>query len=427
MACEESSITIPRDIITEILYCLPTKSAGRFRCVSKEWLSLLSEPQFIKTHQKARNRNCLVFWSYDSSHYSVPFNNCKAVSRLAKLPVESSVNRDYEEFLPFNNSKAVFRPAKLPVESSVVNRDYVEFLGSCNGLVLASSHDLRQVGEFVVVNLITGDYVEFLMFRHQSLPIFKRDSMVLLVMHVMYRAHKFFVSNLTTRDYVEFPVWWQEFSNSRDERYMTRFGYDSVKDDYKVVTISYIRSYGSPPDETYVHVYSLRNNSWKQMNWLRGVFVNGFLHWIASKGSDRIPVIVAFSLADEKFSCEVPSPDMNNDADILSHSDCKLVALGDKLGIFHTVEGVVWLINEYGVQESWTKIVVHGFNEISIYEPKIFYDNRKLLFVKRKIMWIYDLEGGTSLKDVVISNKEYSWVKCAYVESLVMQFFLAIK
>ena len=95
----------------------------------------------------------------------------------------------------------------------------MEFFGSCNGLVLASSHDLRQVGEFVVVNLITGDYVEFLMFRHQSSHIYKRDSMVL------------------------------------------GFGYDSVTDDYKVVAIlfSYLHYVLLDPPDNFVYVYSLRD------------------------------------------------------------------------------------------------------------------------------------------------------------------------
>ena len=109
-------------------------------------------------------------------------------------------------------------------------------------------------------------------------------------------------------------------------------------------------------DSPFVHYYYRAG--------LSGVFVNGFLHWIASKGSNRIPVIVAFSLADEKF-CEVPLPYLYNDVYILSYTDhCKLVALGEKLAIYLMVKGEVWLMNEYGNKESWTKIVVHGFKEI---------------------------------------------------------------
>ncbi|GKF49480.1 hypothetical protein Tco_0142731, partial [Tanacetum coccineum] len=59
------------------------------------------------------------------------------------------------------------------------------------------------------------------------------------------------------------------------------------------------------------------------------------------------PVIVAFSLADEKLS-ELPSPILYNEVDIVSDLDTKLVALGEKLAIFHELKGEFWLMNEYG-------------------------------------------------------------------------------
>ncbi|MED6185897.1 hypothetical protein PIB30_061566 [Stylosanthes scabra] len=41
---------IPDDLLTKILLRLPVKSLRRFKCVSKSWLSLISEPNFAKTH-----------------------------------------------------------------------------------------------------------------------------------------------------------------------------------------------------------------------------------------------------------------------------------------------------------------------------------------------------------------------------------------
>ncbi|PWA13673.1 F-box associated interaction domain-containing protein [Artemisia annua] len=155
-----------------------------------------------------------------------------------------------------------------------------------------------------------------------------------------------------------------------------------------------------PPPDNDVYVYSLRSDTWTKVSnspfdhysydeIFPGVFVNGFLHWIACKDSDYggdHGVIAAFGLADEKF-CEVPSPYfyLYNDVNFLSVKDCKLVALGEKLAIFDHEEGVVWLMNEYGVKESWTKIVVHGFSESRMVEPMIFYDNGKIVFVNGKL------------------------------------------
>ncbi|GJY57740.1 integrase, catalytic region, zinc finger, CCHC-type containing protein [Tanacetum coccineum] len=67
-------------------------------------------------------------------------------------------------------------------------------------------------------------------------------------------------------------------------------------------------------------------------------------------------------------------------------------ALGEKLAIFHELKGEFWLMNEYGVHKSWTKIVVHGFNEIPLVRPEFFYDNGKILFLTRYSLWIYDVE-----------------------------------
>ncbi|PWA88575.1 F-box associated interaction domain-containing protein [Artemisia annua] len=336
-----SMTIIPQDIITTHILCrLPAKSVGRFRCVSKEWLSLLSEPRFIQIHQKTLNKYHFIFRSNDGSLYSVPYDNHEEVSTLTKLDL------------------GFYR--------------IMSILGSVNGLVLASAYN----------NLHNNDY------------------------------YTLFVLNLTTNDYVELPI------SSKSQFFgISGFGYDSVSDNYKIVTMEF--------DEN-VYVYNLRTNTRKQGSHLTydgyygsaaGVFVNGFLHWKLDRHSK--PVIVAFSLADEMLS-ELPSPNFCNQA-------TKFVELGEKLAIFNEDKGDVWLMNEYGVEKSWTKIVFHGFNEIPIVTHKVFYDNGKVLFLNSDKLLIYDVEERTFCKSVDISYMNISYFISAFAESLVSPKFSRAK
>ncbi|XP_076914490.1 F-box/kelch-repeat protein At3g23880-like [Bidens hawaiensis] len=358
---------LPLEIITNILYRLPVKSPSRFRCVSKSWQAQLSEPQFIKHHQDILNHNHLIFsgiWysntSFSSSLYSLPCN------QLEENPKKLS--------------------SELPCP------DIFIFLGSCNGLVLGFVEDFINAHSLVIFNPTT---VEFFILPESDYEMVNR----LLEIDIMYG-----------------------------------FGYDASTDDYKVVTISYFRyNYLVPGDNMFVHIYSLRKNTWKcgidspcdhsQGKNLYDVFVSGFLHWIANKGSDRVPVIVAFSLADEKFS-ELPSPNCGDHVDIMSKSGCKLVVYGEKLGLL--MEDGVWLMNEYGVRESWSKILlIHGLHEISMVERMIFYEDCKLLLVSGGLIWIYDVEEGSFCRTIDISrNVTGLKVKGGYVESLVSPKFI---
>ncbi|GJZ82531.1 hypothetical protein Tco_0647704 [Tanacetum coccineum] len=156
-----------------------------------------------------------------------------------------------------------------------------------------------------------------------------------------------------------------------------------------------------------------------------GVFVNRFLHWIFDSRHSK-PVIVAFSLADEKL-IELPSPILYNEVDIMSDLDTKLVALGEKLAIFHELKGEFLLMNDYGVPKSWTKIVVHGFNEIPLIRPDVFSNNRKFLFLTSYVLWIYDVEERTFGKSVDISYMKIKYFIGAYAESLVSPKFSTSK
>ncbi|XP_071703792.1 F-box/kelch-repeat protein At3g06240-like [Rutidosis leptorrhynchoides] len=347
-------ISIPSDIITEILYRLPSKSVGRFRCVSKDWLSLLTSPQFIKIHETTLNQSHIIYQVNSSIiPYLIPFHQFEEEEAL---PVEFHL--------------------KLPYFTPVV-------YGSCNGLVLMSYHHDDFVPDMLVI------------------------------------------SNPTTREYVELPKC-DYGSGIMFGWYRIGFFYDAESNDYKVATICRVhRSSNIHTICIYVDVYSLGTNTWTRVTdypykhrWTSkpGGLVNGFLHWII-KGFNDLPILVAFCLANEKSS-EVSLP---NDLDILfKYHVSELVNFDGKLAIF--VEGEIWLMKEYGVKESWTKITLHGLDEtpISINELRIFNYNEKILLVGDNQMLMYDIEEGKLCKHMYASrNIGDLKVRAMCVESLV--------
>nr|XP_043639929.1 putative F-box protein At3g16210 [Erigeron canadensis] len=166
-------------------------------------------------------------------------------------------------------------------------------------------------------------------------------------------THVLVLLNPTTREFVQLPEpnYYPETSNEESfESTCSRngVGYDSVTDDYKVISLTYFHHdfhYHHDIDHensrtTTCYVYSLRSNTWGQLNIdspyyfnnSPAVYVNGFLYWVAEKSDHDSWAIVAFSLADECFS-EVPSPGSCNDREIMPNRKSKLFVLDGMLAI----------------------------------------------------------------------------------------------
>ncbi|XP_060170560.1 F-box protein CPR1-like [Lycium barbarum] len=179
------------------------------------------------------------------------------------------------------------------------------------------------------------------------------------------------------------PVYWKVqlpvVSFGRENGHVTfGFGYDVVNDDYKVVRILQFacteRKGWFCSD---VKVYSLKSKSWKGVEEFPYLvklrlctYLNGALHWVVST-EIKIPLerlIVAFDLETEKCRI-VPHPPYTNETfsvklDVLggclctSHSywfDC---FLDDWQYLDSFVDHMdIWVMKEYGVKESWTKIM----------------------------------------------------------------------
>ncbi|PHT84998.1 hypothetical protein T459_13441 [Capsicum annuum] len=130
------------------------------------------------------------------------------------------------------------------------------------------------------------------------------------------------------------------------------FCYIECQNDYKNVEIGM----GKFDDKiAHIHVYSLRNNSWKEIwkcpsicltNHIK--FVKGKLHWITGDGSDRNGMW--FNPGDETFgNVALPNPSGDTFNWKLVSSAGNLCMTCDYRNKTH-----VWIMKEYGLAESWT-------------------------------------------------------------------------
>ncbi|MCL7023150.1 hypothetical protein MKW94_000830 [Papaver nudicaule] len=138
------------------------------------------------------------------------------------------------------------------------------------------------------------------------------------------------------------------------------FGYDSKTEDYKFARmVSYQFGHGE------LNVYSSRTDSWKTMvnvpflyPYEQLVLFNGVFHWVQSSTLDSgFPrVIGSFDLESETFK-EIQLP-----VEFLDRNKFTVVDLRFLEGNLYLIGRIymagveVWMMKEYGVRESWTKM-----------------------------------------------------------------------
>lgn len=159
-----------------------------------------------------------------------------------------------------------------------------------------------------------------------------------------------------------------------------------MDDDYKIVLIDYDRMFVSPDTPPYAQVYSFNggvNLGWKMVSLphsfpyndlshiSESCFVNNSIHWIVFRGgidhmnNDNGGGITEFGAAILTFDpindCfgEMQLPKVLNQA---VDPDLCLAVIGDSLAVLHLAGGeelrskysaIVWIMDEYGVEESW--------------------------------------------------------------------------
>ncbi|XP_026377748.1 F-box/kelch-repeat protein At3g23880-like [Papaver somniferum] len=159
--------------------------------------------------------------------------------------------------------------------------------------------------------------------------------------------------NPNTNEYKELP----KLPNKFVDRiiYPYAFGYDYNSGYYKVICL-YVVADGSSVD-----VYTIGPNSWKNTLVIPyglylveepGVLVNGVFHWLGYRTDNFSDVIISLDISGEKFK-ELQTPKVSLEKKQLGLS---VGVLKDCLSVLCSGVNVeVWVMQDYGVQESWTR------------------------------------------------------------------------
>jgi F-box interacting protein len=242
-------------------------------------------------------------------------------------------------------------------------------------------------------------------------------------------ARKYILWNRSTGKYrrVDTP------EHLKPGNYSSYFGYDDVKNDYNVVRIS------GDQDSYQMGVYSLRSNSWTEINQRfpyptckieSGGFLHGAVHWLAStskRGFCHKPeLIVAFDLGTEAFRL-IPPPNRNArrtlwmDLHALGGHLCVVIGESDRNVQIQTC---IWVMEDYGAAQSWAKLFAVETLTIGHFKPFAYYPkgSRNVLgLLRTELRWCFPER--SSLTDFQVRGlpdcEPFNFSGCTYVESLV--------
>ncbi|KAG8366518.1 hypothetical protein BUALT_Bualt17G0088500 [Buddleja alternifolia] len=356
----EETPNFPEEIIVEILARLPIKSLLKFRCVSKSWLSVISSPQFIKFHLKL----CIKDATF--SKYRIMFTVSYPHFGLKQCSINS---------LMFKPSSDVF-DVNYPKESP---HRAVWVVGSCNGLICIAINEKQ-----------------------------------------------LFLWNPATRVSTKLPTVNVKLNPGFYNLY--GFGYDECADDYKVLGI--FVEYGIGREfKSIVKMYSLKSNSWKRIgNFQGGVplddsgqFASGKLHFSMTSGfsHDSRWDIASIDLNTEVYGI-VEQPNYGE-----GHFDFTLGVLGGCVCVISNYGNIcadLWVLKEYGVKESWTKMVTISDNNGSarclFSGPLLMIPDGKILLLLGMHLVVYNPKDN-SLRRPEMRNLSTFLMADIYVESLV--------
>ncbi|KAG8386774.1 hypothetical protein BUALT_Bualt03G0183900 [Buddleja alternifolia] len=350
-------------IIINILHRLPVRALLRCTCVCKSWYSLITTPLFISSH-----------FNFQNNAHAPPL-----------LLLRRCLPKSERFALYLDHHQSFTRQTTLDFPFTSLN-SYFTIVGSCNGLLCLSDDRLYFVHTIILWN-----------------PCVKK-SLLLPKPNLIYNSCATFIQCLG-------------------------FGFDSVANDYKVVRITYV-DYGSPQ----VELYKLSTGVWQDISYLslhyiiynksRQAYAYGATHWVANNYMNSYDLIVLFDMCHEVFR-EMMLPDILANVDPNTSKD--LLVYKESLALIAwNVSAVeprccVWVMEEYGVMGSWTKLFDfdhHNFGSGRIMRPLWVRRNGEVVMVREDGRLIsYDPNGGEVEDLGVRGSRSEDYRRSVHVES----------
>ncbi|KAF5206670.1 F-box family protein [Thalictrum thalictroides] len=333
---------LPSEITTQIISFLPVKSVLQCRSVCKSWRNLIDDRRFAESHftkslQPAGN-----------------INDTPIITSFLFLPSYSNGNDDAFYVVDIDNehTNTFFKTKKIKFSSCPPNFSYNlydQFL-YVDGLLCFS---LQDGFFFCLCNPATQDWVNLTYGRSSTQLGFG-------------------------------------------------FGLDHTITKFKLAVVAYFPD-GSGGCTTEAQVLTLGSNSWRDLKNVPQVMcsnssatVQGSIHWLTHSNQMLSFRILLFNLAYENFLfLELPKCYLEAEVDV---NGFHMLNFGGDLSVvdFSNNDRVeIWVMKEYGVKESWTRLtIIKSAEYIQLFPISPWKDGEILLLVESKKLVSYNFESG---------------------------------
>ncbi|CAN1129213.1 F-box protein At3g07870 [Linum perenne] len=358
-------------LLMEILSRLPMKNLSHCRCVSKTWLRLIGNPEFIKLYSSRSSTTGILMRSvYGNS-------NRRMIKHQLSMVEEQATDIGFQ----------VVERMSFPRLVNLPNAEF-EIVGSCHGLICLYQEILEHEDD---TEDIEWDYV--------------------------------YVCNPILREFITIPVdRYRKFKCTTG----VSFGYCASTNQYKVVQTYDPIDEDSYDDGPVAEVYTLGTGQWRSIgDALSSIeyacssfdtFLHSSVHWIGSKEKYTHDSLHCFDFEKEEFR-ELPSPPC-----VRNYSSMKLGVLNGCLSAtFSTTDDPeklgIWVMKEYG-KDSWAKhfVIGNSSGDINYLSPLVSFNDGKILMMCRSSSHVvcYNIESGVIEETQMFQTRVSEWYPYKY-------------